>query len=551
MGMIGGSGLTNCIGGSSNEFPAGSGCGYGSLSPWIAGIKSGSNMLVSTGGPWDNHYENRHELFPSNAPWDSLYIVQKGDTVDIPFYKNNYTAKSNEDIIGHYNDYSITSVPNHVPMGIDIIQRTYTWTGFEFIVHRISVVFKNNISDVWLGMFGNMAIGCAGGPGNTEFGWFDEERKLAIYESNDPSAVGPTMIWLIPESGNESTKYTWLDGAGPYSVDSPPDNDADRYLFMSAGNIFHDEIQSTGYGHYLYSVGPFQAQAGDTLHYTISQIYGVHMTGVEKNYQALKKIVEQNYRTPSPPPRPPLKVSVSSHQVNLNWEIGVDDRNPETYTDSYRMDNEPTPFAGYRVYKSSSGLAGPWTLLAEYDRTDDQWDNNFGLSYSYSDKGLLNNFNYYYTVTSFSKPDTIMNLDSQESSLAANAVIAVPGTAAPKKVGQVIVVPNPYLGDQKYYNLSPPWEGKSIIGDWTEEYRRIQFVNLPNPSTIKIYTLNGKYVSTIEHSIKMINDQSNYGGTSDWNLTSYTGQAVSSGIYLFTVEDNSGSIQKGKFVIIK
>ena len=156
-----------------------------------------------------------------------------------------------------------------------------------------------------------------------------EERKLAIYESNDPSAVGPTMIWLIPESGNESTKYTWLDGAGPYSVDSPPDNDADRYLFMSAGNIFHDEIQSTGYGHYLYSVGPFQPQAGDTLHYTISQIYGVHMTGVEKNYQALKKIVEQNYRTPSPPPKPPLKVSVSSHQVNLNWEIGVDDKNPE------------------------------------------------------------------------------------------------------------------------------------------------------------------------------------------------------------------------------
>ena len=174
MGVIGSPGLTNCIGGCGNEFPAGSGCGYGSLSPWIAGIKSGSNMLVTTGGPWADHYGNRHELFPSNAPWDSLYIVQKGDTVDIPFYKNNYTAKSNEDIIGHYNDYSITSVPNHVPMGIDIIQRTYTWTGFEFIVHRLSVVFKNNISDVWLGMFGNMAIGCAGSPGNTEFGWFDE-----------------------------------------------------------------------------------------------------------------------------------------------------------------------------------------------------------------------------------------------------------------------------------------------------------------------------------------------------------------------------------------
>jgi hypothetical protein len=38
----------------------------------------------------------------------------------------------------------------------------------------------------------------------------------------------------------------------------------------------------------------------------------------------------------------------------------------------------------------------------------------------------------------------------------------------------------------------------------------------------------------------------------DWNLTSYVGQAVASGIYLFSVEDRrTGGVQVGKFVIIR
>jgi hypothetical protein len=41
-------------------------------------------------------------------------------------------------------------------------------------------------------------------------------------------------------------------------------------------------------------------------------------------------------------------------------------------------------------------------------------------------------------------------------------------------------------------------------------------------------------------------------GFEDWNLTSFVGQSISSGIYLFTVQDlNNEQVQVGKFVIIK
>ena len=78
-----------------------------------------------------------------------------------------------------------------------------------------------------------------------------------------------------------------------------------------------------------------------------------------------------------------------------------------------------------------------------------------------------------------------------------------------------------------------------------EQDRRIQFINLPAQCQIKIYTLAGDLVNTLDHT-----DATR--GYEDWNLTSSIGQAISSGIYLFTVEDmTNAKVQVGKFVIIK
>ena len=113
-------------------------------------------------------------------------------------------------------------------------------------------------------------------------------------------------------------------------------------------------------------------------------------------------------------------------------------------------------------------------------------------------------------------------------------------------MGEVAAVPNPYRGDIAYSSYNPPWEKPT--GDrpwWMEQDRRIQFINLPPLCEIKIYSLAGDLVYTLQH-----NDPTR--GYEDWNLTSSVGQAISSGLYLFTAEDKSnGNVQVGKFVIIK
>ena len=54
----------------------------------------------------------------------------------------------------------------------------------------------------------------------------------------------------------------------------------------------------------------------------------------------------------------------------------------------------------------------------------------------------------------------------------------------------------------------------------------------------------------IDHDIKIVEGQIEP-GIENWNLTSKANQAISSGIYLFTVEDQYNNTQVGKFVIIK
>ena len=77
-----------------------------------------------------------------------------------------------------------------------------------------------------------------------------------------------------------------------------------------------------------------------------------------------------------------------------------------------------------------------------------------------------------------------------------------------------------------------------------EQDRRVQFINLPSPSTIIIYTLSGDEIRTLNHD-----DPER--GFVDWNLTSNVGQTISSGLYMFSVQDSKGEVQTGKFVIIK
>ena len=94
--------------------------------------------------------------------------------------------------------------------------------------------------------------------------------------------------------------------------------------------------------------------------------------------------------------------------------------------------------------------------------------------------------------------------------------------------------------------------------------RRICFYNLPEQCTISIYTSAGDVVTVLNHSEEYkgedaqwfnnyagnANDRVLSGGEHYWDILSESKQAVSQGIYLFSVKDlKTGIIKTGSFVI--
>ena len=292
------------------------------------------------------------------------------------------------------------------------------------------------------------------------------------------------------------------------------------------------------------------------------------------------------YILPTPPNPPRLKVVPGARKITLYW-----DDSAEESVDfiSGKMD-----FEGYKIYRTQlaedlpgKDLFSSFTLIAEFDSVNGVgFDTGFDFvrldepvtfgetfvnpitgieetifyRYKFENDNLLNGWQYAYGVTAFDNGDPEINLGSLESSRLANAVRAFPGSptmeeqisevaGAKIKVG---VYPNPY-------RATGAWDGN------LERERKIYFFNLPAESEVRIYTLAGDLVDKFEHQgttytgegIQWFErfsrgDRVFAGGEHAWDLVTQDDQALASGLYFFTVQNNNtGEIQRGKFLVIK
>ncbi len=108
---------------------------------------------------------------------------------------------------------------------------------------------------------------------------------------------------------------------------------------------------------------------------------------------------------------------------------------------------------------------------------------------------------------------------------------------AKSDIDRVAVVPNPYVG-------AASWEPQNQFRAGRGE-RRIYFINLPAVCTIRIYTVRGSLVQTLQHSASADN------GQEPWNLVSKDGMDISYGIYVFHVDAPGIGEKIGRFAIIK
>lgn len=510
----------------------------------------------------------------------------------------------------------------HVPMYVKLFMKTYAWRGvFAYGIIPIDYYFVNVgsyiIRDVFIGFNADEDVGPVTVPSyytNNYACYIPELRTAYIHNAIDRGStpLGITVLGTprpLPQlqyvfqwydngelGENDSIVYSWLNGErfGNQLIKpcKPPETPADCRIFFSFGPF----NGSDGNGF----------KPGDTLKVSMALVGGDGVEGTElslrANAEKALRLFSTGFQSPAIPPSPKLKLTSGFKKVTLDWlpheaELGGegpydtwDDSNKiaESYPDtSWRRINPPCAtgtaacsagghvcangtlpggriIEGFRLYRSEApGNETPddknFTLVRQYDLTDDNFEFNVGIESTFVDTNLVRGKRYWYSVTSFGIPNRTINITphtdtsgttytydtlitpGSESAISENAQRIDLAFSVSQSAGEVLVVPNPYRVDRDYTFESGGWEGRTNV--WTENQRIVKFIHLPKKCTIRIFTLAGDEIAVLQHDDAVR-------GEIEWNLLSQSNRALASGVYIFTVESDLGK-QIGKFVLAR
>jgi hypothetical protein len=110
-------------------------------------------------------------------------------------------------------------------------------------------------------------------------------------------------------------------------------------------------------------------------------------------------------------------------------------------------------------------------------------------------------------------------------------------TKAKSELDRIAVVPNPYIVTELWEPSSPYLAGRGPM--------ELHFIHVPSACTIRIFTVQGYLVDTIEHNSD-IND-----GTAVWDIMSKDNMQIAPGNYIYHIQAPNIGEKIGRFVIIK
>ncbi len=248
-------------------------------------------------------------------------------------------------------------------------------------------------------------------------------------------------------------------------------------------------------------------------------------------------------------------IAVGDRFVELDWTRVPGD----TLTPTQRENLAARAFGGYRIWRSQTGLPDDFQLLRSYSLLDTTWT-FVGDTRTFVDPdsviargteqtpdrepgdpvpGPFNGFAYFYSITWFEVeldttviPPVSTEFEMQtteEGSLTEPVFPSAPSRTSVPLLSSVRVVPNPFRSDLT--------TGHFPDGD------RVQFINLPTPVEVDIYTAAGDRVRSLSHEER--------DGSLDWDLKNQNGQDVVSGVYVFYARTETGETTTGRFVIVR
>jgi hypothetical protein len=518
----------------------------------------------------------------------------------------NPVAVSEQDFVSTFSDRPskrIAANEAHRTMNLLVRQENYQWSFSEYahtvIFHYVITNLGLPIQDAWVGFYTEFASGPKNlystwppsSAGSTIGSWFN--KKWIAYDDSlrlsrehycagqpvpqacnaelVPPWIGVQLLGVSPGNVNDTLDKKVTFAAWDYDPGSAArDEDRERYAILSSGLVQPIEgdslLPGTGDPVQMLAVGPFPLiNPGDSIYVDFAIVGGISVERIQQHARFARRAFDRGYIVPVPPPSPRFRVIARSGALDFYWDDSAE---------SFQDPTSPSPmdFEGYRVYISEDRQN--LNRVAQFDKAtapNDTTGFNTGLDvvrlpvpevidgvtyqYKYTVSSLKNGFKYYAAVTSYDLGNTEIN--SLESGVTQNKTMAIPAPAPGENVGSgdVVVFPNPYRVEAR-------WDQGTLVRD-----HYLWFANLPERCTIRIYTLSGDLVFETDFDGATYQGQGTRGiydpnreldvdaptlsGRSfGWNLISKEGQAVATGLYLYSVEAN-GDRSVGKFLIVK
>lgn len=548
---------------------------------WIGAVNVDGDSLVSTTtitGAFSDPIESEFR--------EASVIEERSSLRSSPVY--DPLAVSEQDLSCSFLDTDSTILSRHHPLNIRVGYRTYAWSFDpvdQFLVLECTVenIGRSRLQDLYVGIYAELiscnktfegpADGAGTFPGrcfDTKHVEYDPGRRLVgchfylFDQSILPGWGGYALLGSRPEPlEGKTVTYDWWRWTND---EGDRETDPIRYARLSSGTVDGTVSDLSGTEEEpppvdpveVLAVGPYRfLDPGDSLTVIYAFVGGKDTDDFKFRADWAQRTFDSNYEIPEPPPSPRLAVDPGPNSLRVFWDAA-----PETIPDPVLPDS--LDFQGYRVYLSRDGVE--YDLIGEYDLVDtlgfntgfqaiekdttiDGWD----YSYSFEVPDLKDGFSYAVSVTSFDRGDKASGVPSLESGISQNRQAIVPGPKAAGKDGPgVIVFPNPFRGESA-------WDGK-----YPRE-RLIYFANLPKRCTIRIFSLAGDLVDTIEfdsETYRAIDNAVLYdpdftppvlsGGLAAWDLLTREDQSIASGLYIFSVEnEETGESEVGKFLVIR
>jgi len=493
------------------------------------------------------------------------------NAADQPFWPVR-TADGRDSIVSQQDSYAVyRDRTNARPdkLNIQVHQSSYAWStskDADYIIFKLEIVNDTTVAkdNLYFGIYYDFDAGGITNEYDDDFYVWDAVRQFTyVHDTQGTTAWEPGsqpfdlgLVFLETPLVNGTRKgiTDWHYSSVFESVwgDNPAD-DTLFYNWMSSAealrtnttrpNLFHGpnrriddwRLQDTVNGQPgvdgLAASGPYHMEPGEKMTFIFALVAGQNPGQISKNVDRVYQIYNNGFKL-VPPPKPAVKFTALENQVALRWSNDVEFANIDPRTGVSTIKE-------YRIYKTTDPNRDQWGEPVAVLQRDSTKKGVVADAYQWRDTSAVKNFFYYsYSVT-------VLDVDGLESGKAflptdqttnENTVEARPVNAQRQSLATVRVVPNPYV-------ISATWERKRL-GDpkLGEPIRDIAFTNLPAQCTIRIYTLDGNLVKTIDHT--------NGTGTEFWDLRSFSNQLIATGMYIYHVKSDAGE-KVSKFAVVR